>query len=190
LHDPGVTLPHLQGYAAMGTLDDAIREHLELKRRLGASDEELEEKETEAFGASGAPARPAPPSADSGADAPAETAKEPEFQVQRTASPPEDSTAGADPWEPPGSDEDLLGPDEALPQDATEPNGSHATRAEPAERLDPDRPEEPHEDPLDEWEGEPEPTEDVLRETPEFLEETPEHDRLWFEQKPPKDFDF
>jgi hypothetical protein len=29
----------------------------------------------------------------------------------------------------------------------------------------------------------------VLEETPEFLEETPEHDRLWFEQKPPKDFD-
>jgi hypothetical protein len=32
--------------------------------------------------------------------------------------------------------------------------------------------------------------EDVLEETPEFLQETPEHDRLWFEQKPPKDFDF
>jgi len=32
--------------------------------------------------------------------------------------------------------------------------------------------------------------EDVLEETPDFLQETPEHDRLWFEQKPPKDFDF
>ena len=32
--------------------------------------------------------------------------------------------------------------------------------------------------------------EDVLEETPEFLQETPEHDRLWFEQKPPRDFDF
>jgi hypothetical protein len=32
--------------------------------------------------------------------------------------------------------------------------------------------------------------EDVLEETPEFLQETPEHDRLWFEQRPPKDFDF
>jgi hypothetical protein len=31
---------------------------------------------------------------------------------------------------------------------------------------------------------------DVLEATPEFLEETPEHDRLWFEQKEPKDFDF
>jgi hypothetical protein len=32
--------------------------------------------------------------------------------------------------------------------------------------------------------------EDVLEETPDFLEESPEDDQLWFEQKPPKDFDF
>lgn len=32
--------------------------------------------------------------------------------------------------------------------------------------------------------------EDVLEDTPEFLEESPEDDDLWFEQKPPKDFDF
>ncbi len=32
--------------------------------------------------------------------------------------------------------------------------------------------------------------EDPLEETPEFLEETPDHDRLWFEQRPPRDFDF
>lgn len=31
---------------------------------------------------------------------------------------------------------------------------------------------------------------DPLEATPDFLEETPEHDRLWFEQKPPKDFEF
>ena len=31
---------------------------------------------------------------------------------------------------------------------------------------------------------------DVLEETPEFLQDAPEHDRLWFEQRPPKDFDF
>jgi hypothetical protein len=31
---------------------------------------------------------------------------------------------------------------------------------------------------------------DVLEETPDFLEESPEDDELWFEQKPPKDFDF
>ena len=32
--------------------------------------------------------------------------------------------------------------------------------------------------------------EDVLEETPDFLEEAPEDDQLWFEQKPPEDFDF
>jgi hypothetical protein len=31
---------------------------------------------------------------------------------------------------------------------------------------------------------------DVLEDTPDFLENAPEDDDLWFEQKPPKDFDF
>ena len=34
----------------MGVLEDAIREHLDLKRRHGASDEELNEQEAEALG--------------------------------------------------------------------------------------------------------------------------------------------
>jgi hypothetical protein len=51
---------------------------------------------------------------------------------------------------------------------------------------------EPEEERL---EPEPEPAsprseEDLLEETPDFLEEAPEDDRLWFEQKPPKDFNF
>jgi hypothetical protein len=49
------------------------------------------------------------------------------------------------------------------------------------------------EDEPDAEEEEPSPPrheEDVLEETPDFLEEAPEDDRLWFEQKPPKDFDF
>src|SRR4051794_41066203 len=40
----------------MGVLDDAIREHLDLKRRRGASDDELARAEAEALG----PARRAP----------------------------------------------------------------------------------------------------------------------------------
>jgi hypothetical protein len=32
--------------------------------------------------------------------------------------------------------------------------------------------------------------EDVLDQTPEFLQDVPDHDRLWFEQRPPRDFDF
>jgi hypothetical protein len=31
---------------------------------------------------------------------------------------------------------------------------------------------------------------DVLEDTPDFLEDAPEDDELWFEQRPPKDFDF
>jgi hypothetical protein len=42
----------------------------------------------------------------------------------------------------------------------------------------------------DEDEGEATGDVDVLEDTPDFLQETPEHDRLWFEQKPPRDFDF
>ena len=38
--------------------------------------------------------------------------------------------------------------------------------------------------------AEPAAHEDVLEDTPEFLEESPEDDDLWFEQKPPKDIDF
>jgi hypothetical protein len=57
---------------------------------------------------------------------------------------------------------------------------------------------EPEPEPEREAEAEPEaeedqaarPDEDVLEETPDFLEEAPEDDQLWFEQKPPKDFDF
>jgi hypothetical protein len=32
--------------------------------------------------------------------------------------------------------------------------------------------------------------EDVLEDTPDFLEDAPEDDNAWFEQRPPKDFDF
>ncbi len=34
------------------------------------------------------------------------------------------------------------------------------------------------------------PAEDVLEATPDFLRETPEHERLWLKQSPPRDFDF
>ncbi len=42
----------------MGILDDAIREHLDLKRRTGAADDELKQLEDEAFGL---PTRPGEP---------------------------------------------------------------------------------------------------------------------------------
>jgi hypothetical protein len=70
----------------------------------------------------------------------------------------------------------------------------------PVELQEPDLSDEPEVEPEATAEAEPsreeEPPpprpghEDVLDETPDFLEEAPEDDRLWFEQKPPKDFDF
>src|SRR5688500_12197811 len=50
-------------YASMGSLDDAIREHLELKRQRGATDDEVKRQEEEAFGRGRRPA-PEPPPAD------------------------------------------------------------------------------------------------------------------------------
>jgi hypothetical protein len=162
----------------MGSLDDAIREHLELKRRLGASDEEIKEKETEAFGKGN---RPVPP--------------EPEPAT------PEPSPA-LDAGEEPFTDDDLVAAEPAAngqPSTAEWDPGqlstSRSTRTAD-EEFEPD--EVPADEALtvrderrrqEELAAEP-PEEDVLEETPEFLEETPDQDRLWFEQRPPKDFDF
>jgi hypothetical protein len=65
----------------------------------------------------------------------------------------------------------------------------------PAPVADPTAPAPVHED-ADEDDEAPRPDydpdtghEDVLEDTPDFLEDAPEDDELWFEQKPPKDFD-
>jgi hypothetical protein len=148
----------------MGLLDDAIREHLELKRRRGADPDEVARQEDEALGdpRSGEFARP-------------ESESEPELEPAAVEAPPLE---------------------EELPPEAPAP-AAH----EPAEP--PEAPWLEDEPPADEPAAEIEPApevvrpddesgadEDVLEETPEFLQETPEHDRLWFEQKPPRDFDF
>ena len=54
----------------MGILDDAIRQHLELKRRQGAADDELERLEGEAFGPPTRPGEPDFPSAEPALEAP------------------------------------------------------------------------------------------------------------------------
>jgi hypothetical protein len=70
-----------------------------------------------------------------------------------------------------------------------------AHREEPGEEPEPevepesDEAPEPEEPMLEEPQAQ-RSEEDVLEETPDFLEEAPEDDQLWFEQKPPKDFNF
>jgi hypothetical protein len=59
-----------------------------------------------------------------------------------------------------------------------EQDAGEAEKGREAESEEGERPAAPVED------------EDLLDDTPDFLEESPEDDQLWFEQKPPKDFDF
>jgi len=150
----------------MGLLDDAIREHLELKRRHGANPTEIADLEREAFG----PARRAP---------------EP-LAVPDEAPVPEPGVPAADAepevLEPPVAEAPVIDePEPPPPAPVPEPPEPEDFEPEPELDAEPRRPE----DLVAETEGE-----DVLEETPEFLQETPEHDRLWFEQRPPRDFDF
>jgi len=160
----------------MGALDDAIREHLELKRRQGASDEELKRKEDEAFGRASLGARAAPQAATPEAPAAEAPVSEPTPELEAAEPEPFEPTADAAPSpEPPlAVPEDVelveerslaeteIEPDEVLPEEALEPERENGALSD-----------------------------DVLEETPDFLDQEPsEQERLWFERKPPKDFDF
>jgi hypothetical protein len=234
----------------MGALDDAIREHLELKRQHGASEEEIRQAEAEALG----PAR-REPGADPFVDeaplpAPTPLYDDAYHEPIDEPPPPLPSDAVEDappppPIEAPPPDSVPLDPTalRALPGDLAGPAPVEPAEVEPApvepapvyeppvddvpaedapvEAHDPGAHEPPPEDdgpdraatailddplrdappPIHHEPGPDEPPaparppgaeppeDDVLEETPEFLQDTPDHDRLWFEQKPPRDFD-
>jgi hypothetical protein len=154
----------------MGAFDDAIREHLELKRRLGAPEEELERKENEAFGrtplGSPASAQAATPESPLEEEAPV---PEPVAEVAPSTEPPLAAPEDVELVEERSLAETEIEPDEVLPEEALEPERENGALSDDA---------------LDE-------TPDSLDETPGFFDqETPDQDRLWFERKPPKDFDF
>ena len=158
----------------MGLLDDAIREHLELKKKHGADPAEVERQEREALGAA-RQAEFAPADDDRlGADEPGD--EEPPVE----ASEPIDADDEREPFDV-----------ESLDRIEDEPQGPGAPGYGEDPWLEEERDEVPAGEALDhprepaEEEGE-----DVLEDTPDFLQETPEHDRLWFEQKPPRDFDW
>jgi hypothetical protein len=100
----------------------------------------------------------------------------------------------------PDDDEDLDDEDDAfwneqrlsdeLDQALEAPRDSDVSLADEPEAEVTEREPEPAEEPKLVEPPAPRADEDVLEETPDFLEETPEDDQLWFEQKPPKDFDF
>jgi len=229
----------------MGLLDDAIREHLDLKRRRGADPAEVERAERDALG----PVRRGPEEplmATAEEDRPAaydhvedgagwdefaerqaagshELAEDEEFheyeEYDEYSEPPH-ASAQIDLVEPSLPAEPLT-PEEPLPPHP-EPDALVFTdEVAPFTEPELDRPPLPHRAPADgvdqsepprrlpsrdslgetvEYDvegameaesGKPAKREDdVLEETPEFLQDTPDHDRLWFEQRPPRDFDF
>jgi hypothetical protein len=219
----------------MGILDDAIREHLELKRAHGASDDEVGRKEAEVFGPVRHEAAEAPledeatemlePAAHDLEPEPLQPAGEDAYAVHpgdhpvpdphdhahpvgadpawaedteffsEPAAPPEPAPPVPDPHQhedephPALHDHDAIQREEYAPEPAFRPETAAPAAPPPIEEPpveDPPIEEPPIEEPPVETPGE----EDVLEETPEFLQDAPEHDRLWFEQKPPRDFDF
>ena len=107
----------------MGILDDAIREHLELKRKHGVPDEEVERQEEEALG----PAR-------------REVAQQPE-DAEIAADAGDDSTLfDGEPGDAPVAEEPASGDDETAiaepPARSTHPLG-RSRRRPPANRLPP-----------------------------------------------------
>jgi hypothetical protein len=266
----------------MGILDDAIKEHLELKRQHGADASELKQLEDEAFGAAERPGgEPATP--DPAAEAPTEFLQQPDLEQQpqpeasaaeveeapskrapraeiadlqeapAPQAPPEEAQEPAE-EESPAMEHETVPESEPAPEPEPEeqPEASHSTEEreqigeQPTEMFDVqeelggeeavsadeaeveveeddelddfwdekrlsdelddalegpsndlteegDAEEPAAEEPDEEAEAEEEPESeehDALEDTPDFLEEAPEDDRLWFEQKPPKDFDF
>jgi hypothetical protein len=220
----------------MGLLDDAIREHLDLKRRRGADPADIERAEREALG----PVRRGPEETET---------EEPQFEqglayddepaapYDEAPSGPFDAENGAYDDQRAGPYEDRQGGDwsEAFGEDDEPDFETDPRHDEPAARgVIEDQPTQhmsldfDDEDPFDEPDAATTPPphpaqaghsttrgdhpsggetveydvegtaaakggkndEDVLEETPEFLQDTPDHDRLWFEQKPPRDFDF
>jgi hypothetical protein len=165
----------------MGLLDDAIREHLELKRRRGADPSEIERAEREALG----PARRRYEEAELG-DEPL-----PDEAVQHAG---EEQDWDEDDIDDPHAGAPVHEYDEPDAPDEPEPPG-HSEEERPGPAAD--APPKPSLHNLDaetsEYDVEAEHNreeDDVLEETPEFLQDTPDHDRLWFEQRPPRDFDF
>ncbi len=203
----------------MGLLDDAIREHLELKRLRGADPSDVARLEREALGpvrrgAAGpedlagdetlAPPPAEPFDAERAATHPLvdESATlipggEPSTVGQDTAEIDMESVIAAEPFEPPAerqeAREDYPPREEPSSAEHREPYvPADAPAASAASAAAEDQPYVPAEPEAGEAQRAPEDedVEDVLEETPSFLQQTPEHDRLWFEQQPPRDFDF
>jgi hypothetical protein len=190
----------------MGLLDDAIREHLELKRLRGADPGLVSREESEVFGPvrggdladdNGEIAAPAPPDHGDARSTGHDLAQTEGFQNvgQETAELDMRTVLESES----GRDAAPAGPVVAAPV-AARPRSSDTSQELGAtdDPLEWEMPEKGTVGGSDEHikgdqpggQSGDEPVEDVLEETPDFLRDTPEQERLWFEQRPPRDFDF
>jgi len=255
----------------MGELDEAIRQHIALKRQHGVPDSELKELEQEAFGPAERPAAPSevtppephsvpelfreqpgePSSEPSAEDAPAADAppivdipteeSAPPFEAEEPEhpepgpepgpeipppppapdpAPPEPPPPAAEPGQETDPEAELgLGPDDGPSffdqdfgdaeeaEEAEQPSGDTGeeslydeldallgddegggTAVEEEEQVEEEQVEEQPEE--EQPEDSAEEGDSLLEETPDFLQDAPEQDDLWFDQQPPKDFDF
>jgi hypothetical protein len=193
----------------MGLLDDAIREHLELKRLRGADPGVVAREEHDALGP--VPRRGDATYEDESDEGPGATRDEEALPAPDAELTFDSAKSGSDGQETVEINmEAMLASEGDLASSSTADRDSHerpvahpsSSRAISDESLEwevPDEADEParHAELADEQGSEAgeasdqaEPVEDVLEETPDFLRETPEQERLWFEQRPPRDFDF
>jgi hypothetical protein len=159
----------------MGLLDDAIRQHMELKRLHGADPGDVARQEQDALG-------PVLREENPTSQVAVEDVAEPEGIAPEDVAVPAEDTQGA-----PAPDFANTGQETAeldmrtVLDDEEKQDGESWLDTE--SHTDPSQAAKETGDPS-------EPVEDVLEETPDFLRDTPEQERLWFEQQPPRDFDF
>ncbi len=190
----------------MGLLDDAIREHLEFKRLRGADPGEVAREERDALGPVRRDEEVEPDGHEGGKREPSHDdggSSSPDSEMYSTA---DSLSTGQETIEINMEAELAAGSDPTSPSDAI--RQQRETPIDPAhlqgsgeESLEWEMPggrpeghveaELPGDEPRDGDDNAPaERLDDVLEETPDFLRDTPEQERLWFEQRPPRDFDF
>jgi hypothetical protein len=149
----------------MGLLDDAIREHMELKRLRGADPSVLAREEQDVLGPVDLDEHIESQESDEHSVAAEQVLPAGETAEKDAARAEDDSFASA---EPAGEDFANVGQETAELDMRTVLHGEQSAEEDSQQQ----------------------PVEDVLEETPDFLRDTPEQERLWFEQQPPRDFDF
>jgi hypothetical protein len=167
----------------MGLLDDAIREHLELKRRRGADPSSVTRDEHDALGNAPGTASTLDETQTLNAEDELPDREADELDGSRTETPRDDSLEPLDP-EPAAADHPEI---HSIGQETVEIDMSSVL--DEVDSQDPDW----HEDARHmshESSGSVAEAADVLEDTPDFLSQSPDEEQLWFEQRPPRDFDF